>query len=247
MILKVMTFNIHKGKSALGLRNTLHALRDFISMTKSDIVFLQEVVGEGKKYFPSTISDSFSSQLEFLADGVWPDFAYGKNAIYTNGHHGNAILSKFPITEWTNLNLTLNKYEQRGQLHALVEIPNDNKKIHLLNVHLNLRHHDRVKQIQKVIDVAIKKIPTHEQIILAGDFNDWNKQLSTHLYNNLNLKEAFKERHGKYAKTFPVRFPFFSLDRIYTRGLAIEEATCLNNQLTNRLSDHIPIQAILRL
>jgi hypothetical protein len=41
-------------------------------------------------------------QLEFLADEVWSYRAYGKNAVYDHGHHGNAILSKMPFTYHSN-------------------------------------------------------------------------------------------------------------------------------------------------
>ncbi len=41
--------------------------------------------------------EELDSQFAFLADEIWPHFAYGKNAIYSAGHHGNAILSKHPI------------------------------------------------------------------------------------------------------------------------------------------------------
>lgn len=30
------------------------------------------------------------------------DFAYGRNAVYTQGHHGNAILPQFPIVHFAN-------------------------------------------------------------------------------------------------------------------------------------------------
>jgi hypothetical protein len=41
-------------------------------------------------------------QHEFLADQMWQDHAYGRNAIYDAGEHGNAILSRFPILRWEN-------------------------------------------------------------------------------------------------------------------------------------------------
>lgn len=34
------------------------------------------------------------------------DFAYGRNAVYTQSHHGNAILSPFPIVHFANHDLS---------------------------------------------------------------------------------------------------------------------------------------------
>ena len=53
-------------------------------------------------------------QYEVLADGVWTQHAYGRNAVYPNGHHGNAVLSKFPIVHHENRDVSVGKHEQRG-------------------------------------------------------------------------------------------------------------------------------------
>lgn len=78
-------------------------MRNTIQKYRVDLVLLQEVVGKHEKHTPTT------SQFEFLADGVWPHFAYGKNAVYDEGHHGNAILSLYPIVEWKNLDFQTKK------------------------------------------------------------------------------------------------------------------------------------------
>ena len=62
--------------------------------------------------------------MEFLANAVWPAFAYGKNSAYTAGHYGNALLSKFSISKTNNVDISAHTTEQRGMLHYAIEIPN---------------------------------------------------------------------------------------------------------------------------
>src|SRR5690625_220449 len=76
---------------------------------------------------------------EFLADSIWQDFAYGRNAVYPQGHHGNALLSKFPIISWNNHDISLNRFEQRGLLHCKLDLVESSQPLHAVCVHLNLR------------------------------------------------------------------------------------------------------------
>jgi endonuclease/exonuclease/phosphatase family metal-dependent hydrolase len=49
--------------------------------------------------------------------------AYGMNAVYDHGHHGNALLSSFPIGNQHNHDVSDHAYEQRGILHCVLETP----------------------------------------------------------------------------------------------------------------------------
>jgi endonuclease/exonuclease/phosphatase family metal-dependent hydrolase len=135
MKLRVLSYNIHKGFSMGNRRFVLDGIRQAIRETSADLVFLQEVLGEHqdhKKKYPEWRKDS---QFEFLADEVWPHYAYGKNAIYTSGHHGNAILSKYPFTFFENIDISTNRVEQRGLLHGVIEIPGHKQPIHAICVY----------------------------------------------------------------------------------------------------------------
>jgi Metal-dependent hydrolase len=95
--LHVCTYNIHKGFSQFKARMMIHELRRRLHSLGPDIVFLQEVQGLHAGHAGRHLDWPEEGQHDFLADGVWPDTAYGGNAIYDHGHHGNAILSRFPI------------------------------------------------------------------------------------------------------------------------------------------------------
>ena len=65
-------------------------------------VFLQEVQGTHRGRSQAIAKWPEASQYEFMADEIWPAYAYGRNAVYSDGHHGNAVLSKYPIVRFEN-------------------------------------------------------------------------------------------------------------------------------------------------
>lgn len=238
MKLKVLSFNIHKGFNWNNTVPTLEKLKTFLERENPDIVFLQEVVGENK-VFNEKFSKWMSNQFEFLADSIWNEFAYAKNAIYDGRHHGNVILSKYPIVSKRQVNISTNKFEQRGVLHCEIEI--ETKRIHCYNVHLNLTHFGRRKQYESLKKIIKENHSEDHPIILAGDFNDWNKRASESLVHELELTEAFKKLHQDYAKTFPAIYPVFSLDRIYTKNVNVTHAHVPDCIVAKNLSDHLPV------
>jgi len=114
-----------------------------------------------------------------------------------------------------------------------------------MTTHLNLTHKGRVDQYQ-----IIKEELLHhggEPVILAGDFNDWNKRASILMEGRLGLEEVYKKVNGSYAKTFPALFPFLTLDRIYTRNMDIIDAKVIDTPSKMKLSDHLPLYTELEI
>ncbi len=245
-VLKVLSYNIHKGFSIGGSKFVLHEIRQMLRDTGVDLVFLQEVLGENQHHAQKIGAWPTVSQYEFLADSVWQDHRYGQNAIYDGGHHGNAILSRFPISGWENLNISTNKRENRGILHTTIPIPGSSL-IHACCTHLDLTHRGRINQLRQLTQWLDKKIPSSAPLILAGDFNDWSKKASHILNEELGLVEVIETSHGRLLATFPALLPILSLDRIYVRGLKIVEAKILREKIWRKLSDHVPVQATLQI
>jgi endonuclease/exonuclease/phosphatase family metal-dependent hydrolase len=269
MKIRVATYNIHKGVSSIRSTPRVLALKKAIALFKADIVFLQEVQGRhdrysaqfgeesrGRKHWPET------AQHEFFA-GESHHSAYGMNAVYDHGHHGNALLSKFPIADTRNHDVSDHAYEQRGILHCVLETPKG--KVHCYVVHLGLFESGRGRQAQALIDAVKESAPNGEPVIIAGDFNDWRNTLSDKLRKELGVVEVFDQLNprsvlgdlvrtlaGRKAKvtparTFPAALPWFRLDRIYVRGFKVESAEVLHGTLWAKLSDHAPIVATLKL
>jgi endonuclease/exonuclease/phosphatase family metal-dependent hydrolase len=213
-------------------------MKELITKSEADIVFLQEVVGRNEKYKNNGLLDT---QIEFLADGIWPHYSYGRNAVYDHGDHGNMILSKFPIKSFENINLSTNPFEQRGMLICRLETTSG--LIYAVCLHLNLLHSGRALQYENIG----KHIKEKKPIIVAGDFNDWNQKSFKWFDHKMGMKDVYKTLHGHYAKTFPSMFPFLSLDRIYVKGFSLVSANLLQLGRHNIFSDHLPLVAELSL
>lgn len=231
--LTICSYNIHKGFSTSSRRFVLNDIRHAIKATNADMIFLQEIMGENHR--PRS---DINNQLEFLADDSWPHHAYGKNAIYHKGHHGNAILSKQPFIEQYNINISHWKFSQRGLL-----IGKTSSGIYVICVHFGLFDIERKRQLHTLIDFIHTQIPAHAPLLIAGDFNDWNLKIHKTIVRTLDVKEAYTELYGKPALSFPSKLPVLPMDRIYFRHLTIDSATLLTGEPWNKLSDHCALSA----
>lgn len=243
MQLKVLTYNIHKGFDATQRRYVLHRIRDAIVALEADIVFLQEVQGEHLHKAKKIPEWTIAPQVQFLAEGIWPHFVYGKNAVYSHGHHGNAVLSRFPILEWSNTDISTNRFEARGMLHVVLKVPGLGTPLHCVCVHLNLLPKSQGRQLRSISEKLLGNVPDDTPLLLAGDFNDWGKKACAVLAETMNVTETFRSIFGVSPATFPSRLPLLHLDRIYARGLRPLTAQVLSGSPWSTLSDHAALYA----
>lgn len=241
--LRILTVNAHKGFTVFNRRFILHELRDAIRATHADIVFLQEVLGEHHRHARRLARWPTISQYEFLADSIWPEFAYGRNAVYPHGHHGNALLSKFPIATYDNVDVSVGRHERRGLLHCVLRPPTLGFDVHAICVHLGLREWQRTPQLNLLCELIKEQVPADAPLFVAGDFNDWRQRGQQLLRGCAGLREIHYEQHGRLARTFPANFPLFRLDRIYVRNVARCRPLKLARMPWARLSDHAPLAA----
>ncbi|HJV87998.1 MAG TPA: endonuclease/exonuclease/phosphatase family protein [Noviherbaspirillum sp.] len=263
MKLRIATYNIHKGVSSLRGMPRVHALKQALASMESDIFFLQEVQGRHDKY-AMRHADVWpeEAQHQFLA-GDSHQAVYGMNAVYDHGHHGNALLSRFPVLSSINRDVSDHAFEARGILHCVVQAPKAD--LHCYVIHLGLFARSRRRQTEALIEAVQTSSPPDAPLVIAGDFNDWTNELSDSLRQHLGVTEVFDKDlssrgFGAYmrmlagrgpkmkpARTFPAALPWLRLDRIYVRGLEIESAQVLHGGLWAKLSDHAPIVASLAL
>lgn len=239
--LHIATFNIHKGVSTFNARLVLHKQRELIRKLHADVVFLQEVRGAHTRHSRLTTG----SQYEFLADTVWSAFAYGQNAVRSGGHHGNAILSKFPIVHSVNEDISASSSEQRGLLHCEIAIPNWDTHLHCICVHLGLFARWRRRQLAALNARISSLVPANAPLIIAGDFNDWRQNAGDILAVQQHLHEVFEVAHGSHARSFPAALPMFKLDRIYARGFEVQHCHVHSGALFANVSDHAALSATL--
>lgn len=245
--LKVLTYNIHKGFNSTNRQFILHDIKESIRQVNADLVLLQEIHGE-KNISKSRFDDwPSNNQFEFLADEVWHHHAYGKNAIYKSGHHGNAILSKYPIIEWENIDVSLMQSASRSLLHGTIELTETRHRVHVICVHLGLFGMERHQQLARLVSRIDSHVPHDAPLVIAGDFNDWLGRAERYFTHDLDVNEVFKTTSGNYARTFPAWLPVLSMDRIYTRGLDLVGCKRLHGKPWRKLSDHIPLMAEFKL
>lgn len=241
--LKVLTYNIHKGFNVGNRDFVLQGIKQAFEPLKPDVLVLQEVIGGHTQHQKKLQGWPKNTQIEFLADHFWPHHAYGKNAIYKAGHHGNAILSKHAFVQWENINVSFMKSASRSLLHGVIHVPNFDLPLHIICVHLGLFSIERKRQIIRLMERVHQHIPANEPLIIAGDFNDWRTQVDGYFKNTLHVVEVFKQQNGRHAKTFPAWLPLLTMDRIYFRGLELETCEVLSGSPWAALSDHLPLMA----
>ncbi len=243
----VATYNIHKGFSQLKRRVVIHELRERLRGLDADIVFLQEVLHTHERHANRYVNWPGSPQHEFIADAYWHEVAYGKNAVYPHGHHGNALLSRYPMLAQENLDISAHLFESRGLLHCEIELGEGQPSLHCINVHLGLFERGRQLQIHALVDRIKATVPHSAPLIIAGDFNDWRSKGDRTLTDALNLVEVFEEVTGRPARTYPSLLPVFRLDRIYARGLKVVDAKVHYVTAGVRMSDHAALAATFEL
>ncbi|MFN8392433.1 MAG: endonuclease/exonuclease/phosphatase family protein [Bdellovibrionota bacterium] len=243
--ISILSYNIHKGFSAGKRRFVLREMKEAIGTLAPDIVFLQEVHGEHRGHAERIADWPKNPQAEFFAEALWPHFAYGKNRAYVDGHHGNALLSRYPIRTWQNVDVSAHRFEGRGLLHAEIDVPGLVDPLHAVCVHLGLSQVERRYQIQQIVRLVKEEIPSNGPLVVAGDFNDWSLRASKVLARTLHAHEIFKRHGGRHARTFPSFFPVLHLDRVYVRGFGVEKTQVLSGKVWGKLSDHAALFAVL--
>ena len=195
-VITVTTYNIHKAHSVMRGCH-LSALKQGLHELNADIVCLQEVQDINTKRKLRSLESHGDSQVRALQGQDYPYIAYGANAVYHHGNHGNAILSKHPIQKWSNIDVSDHRLEQRGILHATVQHPQYGE-IHVICAHFGLFKVSRIRQAQALIHHVREHVPMNVPLLVAGDFNDWNLHVHQLLSRELHLKDAIESiQHGQ--------------------------------------------------
>ena len=236
-VLRVATWNIHKGVQGVGpaKRLEIHNIGHAVEQLDADLVCLQEVRFANRReqqrfrHWPS------QPQADFLApEGYEP--IYRSNAITRHGEHGNALLSRWPVLSHQHEDMSDHRFEQRGLLHAEVQVAQ--RTVHVLVVHLGLVPASRVRQVQQLAEYIGREVPQHAPVLVAGDFNDWGRRVT-----GMMAEAGLHEWGGERVTTYPSRLPLAHLDHVYARGLQPLAAMVPRGRIWQRMSDHLPLVA----
>ena len=254
MELRVASYNIHKGVLGYGpaKRASIVELQEALRDLQPDLVFLQEVQYLHQRHARRFPLWPQQPQHDFLAEGLGMHAAYRTNAFTRHGEHGNALLSRYPIVEVAHCDVSDHRFEQRGLLHAQVELP-EGGPLHCVVVHFGLFAASRRRQTERLLDYIAANVPPEAALIVAGDFNDWHGRIGVELLGQglADIGQPTIKPNGKTVwrhrlRTYPARLPLIPLDRIYVRGLVASEIGLGWGRGWARLSDHAPVLASLR-
>ncbi len=236
-LLRVATYNIHKGVQGLGPRRRLeiHNLGHAVEQLDADVVCLQEVrkLHRGEEQFFSRWPEM--PQADFLAPEGY-EAVYRTNAYTRDGEHGNALLSRWPVVMHQHEDMSDHRFEQRGLLH--VEVLFNERPVHVVVVHFGLIPASRLRQVAQLKKFIAREVPDGAPLLVAGDFNDWGSSVEK-AFKTVNLLALKKPR----TATFPSRLPLVQLDYVYARGLTMVDVQVPRGRVWWRMSDHLPLIA----
>ena len=236
-LLRVATYNIHKGVQGVGpvRRLEIHNLAQAVEQLDADLVCLQEVRKVHRREERHFKRWPELPQAEFLAPEGYHS-VYQTNATTRWGEHGNALLTRWPVVAHGHEDMSDHRFEQRGLLHVQVKV--HGHVLHVIVLHLGLIAGSRARQIEQLARFIVREVPRRARLIVAGDLNDWGSKLRSAM-NELGLKDYAAER----LVTYPSRLPLTQLDYVYARGIKPVGAHSPRGRIWWRMSDHLPLIA----
>lgn len=238
MRLRVVTWNIHKGIGGVDRRYRLERIASVLGSLRPDLALLQEVAED----MPRCGRDNQVQELSRALD--MRHVAFGAEHRFREGGYGNAILSRFPLTDSDRIDLTIGKRKQRGlvKTRAHAKLEHGTRSVLVFNLHLGLSGAERATQLERFLECHPFAHVHHDTpLVVGGDFNDVWASLGRRF-----LEPAGFVRAGKLQATFPAALPLRPLDGLWIRGgLSVVNAHVVKTGLSASASDHLPIVAEL--
>jgi len=223
--LRVVTYNVHKCRGMDG-RVSATRIAGVLQEVNADIVALQEIT---------------VPQADAISHELGMPYTLGENRRHRGVAYGNVLLSRWPIGETRNYDLSVRGREERGCLRADVAVSNG-PLLHVFNVHLGTSLLERREQGRRLI---APELLTHRDLraprIVLGDFNEWTTGLATRLLRS-HLQSADVRAHLRKSRTYPGLLPFLHLDHIYyDPALRLEKLRLHRTRKALISSDHLPL------
>jgi endonuclease/exonuclease/phosphatase family metal-dependent hydrolase len=232
--LRVATYNIHRCRGIDG-RTRPNRIAAVLRAIDADVVALQEVIGPGPR------GGGHAEELGALLGMGW----VMAPARQLRGHHfGNAVLSRLPIAQHLEHDLSWKTCEERRMQR--VDIAADGCTLHLYNVHLGTAILERRHQARRLTSIVCDRHVAGPKLVL-GDFNEWMRGLATNLLSE-KLNSVDLRNYLRRKRTYPGLFPILHLDHIYYAGrVEILGIELPRTRLSLVASDHLPLVADVRL
>lgn len=224
----VASYNIHRAVGMDGQRNTARVTA-VIDHLDADIVALQEV----EWGLPA-----HEAWLEHYAERRGYTMIADPNIEDHRGRFGNVLLSRCPVIEADRIDLSVDRFEPRTAIAAVVDI--QGVAMRVIATHLGLRARERRQQTASIAGYLAAR--ENGPAMLLGDLNDW-RWASRSIRPVLELFDK-----APSPRSFPSRRPLFALDRILFRSIADHpRVRAETHPLARMASDHLPVAARFRL
>ena len=231
--LRIATYNIHRCRGLDG-RTRPERIVAVLSSIDADVVALQEVVGAGPR------GGGHAEEIGAALGMGW----IMSSARLLRGHlFGNAVLSRLPITQHLEHDLSWKTCEPRRLQRVDVSV--NGGTLHVYNVHLGTALLERRHQAERLAEIVTDRHVPGPKLVL-GDFNEWMRGLVTSTLsarmNSVDLRNFLSRR-----RTYPGVFPLLHLDHIYYAGrVEIVGVELPRTRLAKVASDHLPLVADVR-
>jgi endonuclease/exonuclease/phosphatase family metal-dependent hydrolase len=231
--LRIATYNVHRCRGLDG-RTRPDRIAGVLKGVDADVVALQEVIGAGPHG---------GGQAEELGAALGMGWIMSSARLLRGHQFGNMVLSRFPITQHVEHDLSWKTCEARRLQRVDVSV--NGSTLHVYNVHLGTALLERRHQAERLASIVTDRHVSGPKLVL-GDFNEWMKGLVTSTLsarlNSVDLRNFLRHR-----RTYPGVFPLLHLDHIYYAGhVEIVGIELPRTRLSLVASDHLPLVADVR-
>ena len=240
MRFRVVTWNIHKGIGGLDRLYRPERVVQVLRQLEPDVALLQEVALDLPR---ARGHDQVALLSHALGMRHW---AYDPQHRFPQGGYGNAILSRWPLSDIYQLDLTIGTRKKRGALQAKarVRLGRHARTVVLHCMHLGLAGSERGRQLERFLSSdPFRGLHHRTPIVLGGDLNDLWGTLGPRF-----LVPAGFNRAGRLLSTFPAWLPVRPLDGVFVRGDAQPmEVRVGRSEVARAASDHLPLAVDIEL
>lgn len=221
--LTVATYNIHGAIGSDG-QFAPERIAAVLNEIEADVIALQEVPLGGSAQ---------PDVLDLLREATGFHAVEGPTMATPERRYGNAVLSRYPVLATETIDLSFGGREPRGALDA--DIDCQGHMLRVVATHLGLKPAERREQIRRLLQAFDTDLAP---VILMGDVNEWfvwGRALRW-LVSHFEAAPA--------PRTFPARWPMFSLDRIWISPRhRLLHVKVHRSRLARMASDHLPLIA----
>lgn len=231
---RVATYNIHRARG-LDRRTRPQRIADVLASLEADVIALQEVIGPGL---------TGAGHAEVLGASLGMGWVMAPTRELRRHQFGNMVLSRHPIRDHAQLDLSWKTCEPRNAQRVAVDL-GEGRVLHVYNVHLGTALLERRYQAPRLAAWVHERHPAPR--VVLGDFNEWGRSFEADVLA-ARLKSLDLYPHLRRRRTYPGIFPLFHLDHLYFGGdIEVRQVHLPRTRLSLVASDHLPLVADLRI